>query len=116
VDTEWAFRVLAQGYTLWGVPQAVFKHRMGQGSLSYWLCGWRVWPARSAARHRFLFRNAMWLTRRSYVPTVWKSWALVKLTLTFAVHGLFDPQRGAQMAAMLQGLREGFRAPPMETP
>lgn len=116
VDTEWAFRVRAKGYTLWGIPNAVFKHRMGQNSLRYWLFGWRIWPARSPLRHRFLFRNALWLMQRPYVPLIWKLWAVVKLLLTFTVHALFDPQRGAQVRAMTHGLREGFRGtPPMES-
>lgn len=110
VDTEWSFRVLAQGYTLWGIPKAIFKHRMGQGSLRYWLFGWRVWPSRSPSRHRYLFCNALRLMRRPYVPKVWKLWAVVKLTLTFAVHTLFDPHRIVQIRGMFQGVRDGFRS------
>ncbi|MGH8378897.1 MAG: glycosyltransferase, partial [Gammaproteobacteria bacterium] len=30
VDTEWSFRVLHAGYGLWGRPNAIFAHRMGQ--------------------------------------------------------------------------------------
>jgi len=108
VDTEWAFRLLANGYTLWGVPDAVFKHRMGQRGLRFWMLGWRVWPARSPARHRYLYRNALWLIQRPYVPQVWKFWAVVKLLLTALVHGLADPRRFAQLAAMWQGVREGL--------
>lgn len=109
VDTEWAFRVLAQGYTLWGVPAAVFLHRMGRASISYWLFGWRVWPVRSALRHQYLFRNAVKLMRRPYVPKVWKFWAVVKLVITFTVHALFDRHRGRQVRAMLLGVLEGLR-------
>lgn len=107
VDTEWSFRLLARGYTLWGVPNAIFKHRMGEGSLRYWLFGWRVWPSRSPARHRYLFRNALWLMRRPYVPRVWKCWAGVKLALTAVLHILFDHRRGSQLRSMVQGLRNG---------
>lgn len=108
VDTEWSFRVLARGYSLWGIPNAIFQHRMGDSSLKYWLLGWRIWPGRSPLRHRYLFRNALWLMKRSYVSPVWKFWAGVKLILTCVVHGIFDCQRIPQMKAMLQGLREGF--------
>jgi rhamnosyltransferase len=109
IDTEWSFRLLAHGYTLWGIPQALFRHRMGQRSLRYWLFGWRLWPHRSPLRHYYLFRNALWLMKRSYVPFVWKFWASVKLTLTLVVHMLFDPERRAQLLAMIQGLRDGFK-------
>lgn len=105
VDTEWAFRVLAKGYGLYGVPGVTFRHRMGERSLRFWCFGWRIWPYRSPMRHFYLFRNAAWLLRRDYVPTVWKFWAVVKLLLTLVVHGLFDPARKDQLAYMLRGLR-----------
>ncbi len=105
VDTEWSFRVLAAGFRIWGIPSARMRHRMGQGSLCYWWFGWRLWPARSPLRHRYLFRNAFLLLRRPYVPRVWKAWAIAKLSLTLLAHSLFDPQRGAQVKAMIGGMR-----------
>ncbi len=108
VDTEWSFRLLAQGYTLWGIPSAVFVHRMGRDSLRYWLFGWRVWPQRSPQRHYYLFRNAVWLMKRPYVARVWKFWAVIKLALTLAVHAICDPQRLAQLRAMARGLSDGL--------
>ncbi|MHB8347819.1 MAG: glycosyltransferase [Acidiferrobacterales bacterium] len=111
VDTAWSFRVLAAGYGLWGIPSAVFRHRMGQASLRFWLLGWRVWPARSPARHYYLFRNAMVLIRRPEVLRVWKFWAVVKLALTAGTHGLFDRERREQWRQMWRGLRDGLRMP-----
>lgn len=108
VDTEWAFRLLSRGYSLWGIPNAVFLHRMGQSSLRYWLFGWKVWPHRSAQRHYYLFRNALWLMRRNYVSLVWKFWATVKLLLTLVVHLVLDPNRREQINYMMSGLRDGL--------
>ena len=108
VDTEWSFRLQAHGYTLWGIPKATFLHRMGETSLRFWLLGWRVWPDRSPQRHRYLFRNAVWLMRRPYIPNVWKFWAVVKLTLTMVVHGAFDSRRSIQLKNMLLGLKQGM--------
>ncbi|MOA58446.1 hypothetical protein D3C78_1828490 [compost metagenome] len=82
---------------------------MGDNSLRYWLLGWRVWPRRSPVRHRYLFRNALWLMRLPYVSPVWKFWAGIKLILTGVVHSLFDHQRAAQAKAMWQGVREGIK-------
>lgn len=110
VDTEWSFRVLAGGYALYGMPQVGFVHRMGEASVRFWLFGWRVWPSRSPRRHYFLFRNAVILMRRDYVPAVWKAWAVAKLLVTFAVHALTDPRRKEQCQAMLRGLREGLES------
>lgn len=108
VDTEWSFRLLAHGYTLWGIPKATLLHRMGETSLRFWLLGWRVWPDRSPQRHRYLFRNAVWLIHRPYIPSVWKFWAVVKLTLTMVVHGAFDSRRSIQLKNMLLGLKQGM--------
>lgn len=55
-----------------------------------------------------LFRNAVILMRRNYVPAVWKAWAVAKLLVTFAVHALCDPRRRAQSREMLRGLRQGL--------
>ncbi len=108
VDTEWAFRVQAHGYSLFGIPQAVFRHRMGDASRRIWLFGWRVWPSRSPRRHYFLFRNALILMRRPYVPAIWKFWGVVKLTLTFVVSASFDHERSAQLCGMYRGICEGL--------
>jgi rhamnosyltransferase len=103
VDTEWAFRVLSTGYSLWGVPAAIFHHRMGQASTRFWCFGWRVWPLRSPQRHYFLFRNAVVLMRRHYVPAVWKFWATIKLLITVFVTVVAGPSRWQQIRKMAAG-------------
>jgi len=109
VDTEWSFRVRAAGYTLYGIPTAHFIHRMGENSRRIWLFGWRIWPMRTPQRHYFLFRNAMILMRRNYVPGVWKIWVVIKLTMTAVVHGLIDSQRVSQLRNMFSGLCDGMK-------
>lgn len=108
VDTDWAFRVLDAGFGLYGIPEAIFEHGMGERGLRFWWFGWRVWPQRSPLRHYYLFRNAVLLMHRHYVPAVWKCWAIVKLAMTFMIHLLFDRQRFGQVAAMLRGIRVGL--------
>lgn len=108
VDTEWAFRVMAHGYSLWGIPGAVFKHSMGQASVRFWLLGWRVWPVRSPLRHYYLYRNAALLMKRPYVPLVWKAWAVAKLLLTAVVMVITGPSRWPQIKNMWRGLRQGL--------
>jgi len=108
VDTDWAFRVLAAEYHLFGIPQARFIHRMGDKGLRFWWFGWRVWPYRQPLRHYYLFRNAVRLLRRNHVPFVWKFWVPVKLAITVAVHGIFDSQRRAQLSQMAKGIAAGW--------
>jgi phosphatidylinositol alpha-1,6-mannosyltransferase len=111
VDTEWSFRILASGRTLWCVPDALLVHRMGRGSLRFWIFGWRLWPLRSPKRHRTLFRNTLWLMRRKEIPRVWKAWAVVKLAVTALAHGALERDRLAQIRAMMRGVHEGLRPP-----
>lgn len=108
VDTEWAFRVMAHGYSLWGIPSAVFAHSMGQASVRFWLLGWRVWPVRPPHRHYYLYRNAAMLMKRPYVPMVWKTWAAIKLLFTTVVMAITGPSRWQQIKNMWHGLRQGF--------
>lgn len=109
VDTEWAFRVRAAGFGLYGAPGVLFRHRMGEKTWRFWWFGWRVWPYRSPLRHRYLFRNAVRLMQRSYVPRIFKTWAVVKLVITFFAHAVFDKARRQQIKAMLQGVSDGWR-------
>lgn len=108
VDTEWAFRVLSHGYSLWGIPDAIFKHSMGQASMRIWLFGWRLWPVRSPKRHYYLYRNATLLMKRPYVPLVWKSWAVVKLILTSCIVVITGPERLGQISNMWHGIKQGL--------
>lgn len=110
VDTEWAFRILAHGYKLWGIPNAVFKHSMGEASTRIWLFGWRVWPVRSPIRHQYLYRNAVKLMNRPYVPRVWKVWAIAKLTLTAGVITIGGPLRVQQLSNMWRGVVAGLKS------
>lgn len=109
LDTEWSFRARAAGWRFFGIPDAVFIHRMGDDSRRVWLFGWRLWPLRSPWRHRLLFRNGVWLLGREYVPLVWKAWAIPKLLVTAAVFGMSGPQRWMQLSAMARGCLDGWR-------
>jgi rhamnosyltransferase len=112
VDTEWSFRVLASGYSLYGIPDVRFRHRMGISGMSFWFFGRHVWPYRSPGRHYYLFRNVVRLLRMRHVPPVWKFLAPLKLMATLTVHLLFDRARSAQISQMLRGLRDGIRSGP----
>lgn len=111
VDTDWAFRMRARGYRLYGIPRSQFIHRMGESSMRVWLFGWHVWPTRSPMRHFFLFRNTVRLLRRDYVPFLWKCWAVAKLTLTLLVTVLNDSRRWQQLRQMMLGVLAGMAFP-----
>lgn len=120
VDTDWSFRVRSAGYKMFGVPDAVFSHAMGERSVRFWLGAWQLWPVRSADRHFYLARNAVRLLRRAYVPWVWKVWAVPKLIATVAVFGIFGPDRVKQIHSIVSGVRAGLESQassgPLEVP
>jgi rhamnosyltransferase len=108
VDTDWAFRMRHLGYGLYGIPSATFGHRMGEASRRIWLFGWHVWPLRSPQRHYYLFRNAVRLMQRDYVPSVWKLWATLKLAVTLLVTMCIDRRPLEQLRQMARGLTDGW--------
>jgi rhamnosyltransferase len=110
VDTEWSFRVLSAGGFLHGIPDAVFHHRMGEAGRRLWFLP-GVWPQRSPQRHYYLFRNAILLMRRDYVPFVWKIWAALKLIATIPVTLVIGPLRLQQIAHMWRGVRHSLCQP-----
>jgi rhamnosyltransferase len=109
VDTEWSFRIISNGYQLWGIPNSIFGHSMGETSKRFWLFGWRVWPVRSPQRHYYLYKNAIILMQRPYIPKVWKIWAIMKLALTTTIVVLIDSSRIQQIKNMWKGIRTGLR-------
>ncbi|GAB2574720.1 glycosyltransferase [Dyella jejuensis] len=109
VDTDWAFRVQASGHTLWGAPSAIFEHCMGQNSVRLWCFGWRLWPLRTPKRQYFLYRNAIFLMKKPYVPSVWKVWAIAKLILTMLITAVVGPERNKQIRNMLKGIVDGVQ-------
>lgn len=108
VDTEWSFRAMSCGVCLIGVPHAHFLHAMGDKGRKFFWSGRRVWPVRSPLRHRYLFRNTVILLRRSYVPLVWKLWAVPKLVFTAILFALMGPDRKEQLMCMFNGVWEGI--------
>lgn len=110
VDTQWSFRLLLLGRSLWGVPQAVFRHRMGSATRRLWLLGWRPWPSRSPLRHYYLYRNTMHLLRRGPATGVWRFWATVRLVFNYLLQYVAGDEGRAQRRAMRRGLVDGWCA------
>lgn len=107
VDTEWSFRLLSRGYTLYGTTAATMDHSMGDSLARYWLFGWRSMPYRSPLRHYYLVRNSILLQRMPHVAGGWKFWNVIKLLFTFVYFGLFVGDRRRQRRSMFKGLAHG---------
>ncbi|WP_373421708.1 glycosyltransferase family 2 protein [Burkholderia multivorans] len=105
VDLEWCVRARSKGYVVLGVPALRLSHELGGEPVQVF---GRRYPGHSPVRHYYLFRNAVALIRRGYVPLSWKSTELVKMPIRLAIYGLFMRPRLAHLRMSLLGIWHGF--------
>lgn len=105
VDLEWCIRARSKGYSVLGVPNLRLRHELGGEPVC--ILG-RNYPSHSPARHYYLFRNAVVLMKRRYVPWSWKSTELVKMPVRLVIYGLFMRPRLAHLRLSLLGLWHGL--------
>ncbi|MBN7130360.1 glycosyltransferase family 2 protein [Burkholderia multivorans] len=105
VDTEWCIRARSRGYRVVGIPWIKMQHELGEEPIR--ALG-RSYPMHSPVRHYYLFRNAVALLKRSYVPWTWKSTELVKLPVRLVIYALYAPDARAHLTMALRGIRHGW--------
>ncbi|BBE10261.1 dTDP-rhamnosyl transferase RfbF [Mycoavidus cysteinexigens] len=105
VDLEWCVRARAKGYSALGAPMLRLAHELGGEPVR--VLG-RVYPSHSPLRHYYLFRNAVALIKRGYVPWSWKSTELVKLPVRLMIYSLFMRPRLDHLRMSLIGLWHGL--------
>ncbi|PRX90008.1 glycosyltransferase family 2 protein [Paraburkholderia sp. BL25I1N1] len=106
VDLEWCVRAKQKGYRVLGVPWVHMSHELGGEPVR--VLG-RAYPMHSPLRHYYLFRNAVVLIRRSYVPWTWKSSELVKFPVRLVIYSLMPSERMAHLKMALLGMWDGIR-------
>jgi rhamnosyltransferase len=104
IDTEWGLRAVRMGYELLGVCDARMSHRLGDQSRRF--LG-RFIPLHSPNRHYYLFRNAIWLTRKACLPIAWKWATWRRLFMVFVFIMIFGEQRLLRLSMILKGLIDG---------
>jgi rhamnosyltransferase len=105
VDTEWLLRARHHGYRAFGACAAKMRHELGDKLVA--LPG-RTVVLHSALRHYYMFRNAVWAYRQSWVPLQWKradAWRLLQRGVFYA---LFARPRAEHLRMILRGLRDGW--------
>jgi rhamnosyltransferase len=115
VDTDWALRAKAKGFTLYGVSGALLEHTIGDAVLMFPGSGRRafVYPPE---RTYYLVRNSIRLWLRPYATWRWRLfdvWRLCRLLLLYLV---FAPDRGSRFKSILQGIRDASRPEIAERP
>ncbi|MCR4464979.1 glycosyltransferase family 2 protein [Burkholderia sp. SCN-KJ] len=106
VDLEWCVRAKYRGFRVVGVPWVTMQHELGEEPVR--ILG-RTYPMHNPLRHYYLFRNAVALFRRGYVPWQWKSSEVLKLPVRLAIYALFPKQAKEHWRMAWRGLLDGLR-------
>lgn len=104
VDIEWGLRAKSQGFVSYGVCAALMYHNLGDKPISF---AGRYYPARSAIRHYYMFRNAVWMYRQPWLPLNWKIADGWRLLLKYGFYLLFDKPRSLTWKMIHKGLWHG---------
>lgn len=105
VDCEWCWRAKEKGYSVYQTRNVQLLHTVGKKY--FVLCG-VAFGVSSAIRYFYYYRNALWLMRRSYVPTNWKYKTIARMLLDMAVIPFVSDEGGACFLNMVKGLWSGI--------
>lgn len=105
VDIEWGLRAKSFGFRSYGVCAAKMVHSLGESPI---LVGPVTVPVHSPLRHFYLFRNSVWMWRRSRIPLNWKLVDAYRLPMKFVFYALFAKPRRAHVTMMLKGVWYGL--------
>ncbi|WP_410369270.1 glycosyltransferase family 2 protein [Burkholderia anthina] len=105
VDLEWCVRARSKGYSVLGAPALRLTHELGGEPVKVF---GRSYPGHGPVRHYYLFRNAIALIRRTYVPWSWKTTELVKMPVRLVIYALFMQPRLAHLRLSLLGIWHGI--------
>ena len=112
LDHEWSARAVAKGYRLACSPSALLAQRFGS-SHPHPLARRLGMNLYSPVRHQAAIRNLLWLLRVSWLPSSFKLKEGVKMLLKPWCWLAFEPNRHANLKAILTGLRRGLFANPL---
>jgi len=110
VDTDWALRVRAKGYRLYGVADARLDHALGDAALNASPFGLRRrrFFLYKPERNYYLLRNSVALWRRHYAPWRWVIHDVRRTFLIMVFYALFVPPRLARLRSMFRAVRDGL--------
>lgn len=105
VDIEWGLRAKAKGFQSFGACGAHMNHSLGDTPISFFGSSF---PARSPLRHYYMFRNAAWMYRQSWLPLQWKVADGWRLFLKYGFYSFFAIPRHKHWWMMTKGLFHGL--------
>ncbi|WP_063548348.1 glycosyltransferase family 2 protein [Burkholderia territorii] len=105
VDVEWCVRARRAGFAVLGAPNLRLAHELGGEPVNVF---GRSYPSHSAMRHYYLFRNAIALSKRRYMPWSWKGNELLKMPARLVIYGLWLKPRRKHVRMALLGVWHGL--------
>ncbi|WP_257129401.1 glycosyltransferase family 2 protein [Burkholderia sp. FL-7-2-10-S1-D7] len=105
VDVEWCVRARRAGFEVLGAPNLRLAHELGGEPVNVF---GRNYPSHSAIRHYYLFRNAVALSKRGYMPWSWKANELLKMPARLVIYGLWLKPRREHVRMALRGVWHGL--------
>lgn len=106
-DTEWCFRVRAQGYSLYGCLNVEMGHALSDAP-PVKIFGFSFFRY-SPVRRYFFFRNTVAVCHMEHTPAIWKRRLSSALMVRFAVNLIVDKHKIQSLKMMVRGIRHGFR-------
>lgn len=105
VDMEWCFRARSYGFSIFGICDAVLHHSLGEAPKKLF---WRKYIHQSPLRHYYIFRNAVWLLFKNYVPVGWKILFIRSIIIRLLVYSCLVSPRLSYLNMMTKGIFHGL--------
>lgn len=105
VDIEWGLRAKSFGYQSYGVCAAKMHHTLGETPINF--LG-RKLLHHGPPRHYYIFRNAVWLLSKSYIPFGWKLLFVRMMFLRLGFYALMVSPRLGHVKMMTLGIWHGL--------
>lgn len=103
VDHAWCFLAQSSGFTLLQHPRALLRQQFGDQH-PQWLCRLLGMELYSPQRHFYSLRNVRWMMRQRWIPIDLRFKEVVKMCVKPWLWILFEPNRSANMKAIVSAL------------
>ena len=105
VDTEWCFRAISMGFSIYKSSKVLLYHMVGSKSKS--VLGLPIIIS-APTRYYYQYRNAIKLLRRNYVPYKWKIKMIVRKSFEFIYIPLISKDGGLVIRNMCKGIKDAL--------
>lgn len=106
VDSEWCFRVGAQGYAFFGAPGVRLGHRLSDHEVVQ-IAG-LTFLRYSPIRRYWFYKNSVRLIKSPYPSFAWKLRFAAIMLVWFIPNVVFDPKPWASFQMMVKGIASGL--------